>query len=164
MDGNTRNIYEEALTKKENPIHKTLKHVLAPIGFSRKGNSWFRRGTDVVQVVNLQKSQYGQKYYINFAVWLLALGETQFPREEQCHIRFRVDSLVTNEDQYQELLDLESNLNIDNRDDLLRQTLTSSLQPFIDTTFTTQGIRRLFVEGALRSGMVHVHAKRMLTS
>ena len=146
---------------KSNPIHQILKAVLMPIRFSRKGSSWYRRTQDVVQVVNLQKSQYGDQYYLNYALWLLALGDASFPREEMCHVRFRIEDISTNEDRYKELLNLESDLGNERRTVLLQTALSSDLLPFIGTTGAIADVQKCFAEGALRRGMVHIDAKRL---
>ncbi|PZS07781.1 MAG: hypothetical protein DLM55_09900 [Acidimicrobiales bacterium] len=44
--------------------------------------------------LQLQKSQYGLRYYINVALWLLALGEAQFPKERTCHVRSRLSRVL----------------------------------------------------------------------
>jgi len=132
------------------------------MGFSRKGNSWFRRGEEIVQVVNLQKSRWGNQYYLNYALWLLALGETSLPREEMCHVRKRVDDLVANEKQFNELLDLENDIPAEERAALLSKMLTSDLVPFIDKSSSIAGLRELFVKGMLEGGFVYVDAKRLL--
>ncbi len=147
-----------------NPINQVLKEVLIPIRFSRKGDSWYRRTGDVVQVVNLQKSQYGNQYYLNYALWLLALGESSFPREEKCHVRFRIEDISTNEDQYKELLNLEFELDNERRTVLLQNALSSDLLPFIERTGAGADVQKCFNEGALRKGMVHIDAKRLFES
>jgi hypothetical protein len=103
-------VHEKPMTKTTNPLRLALEDALGPAGFQRKGDSWFRRTDEVVEIVNLQKSQYGPLYYLNYALWLRALGEEQFPREERCHVRMRADNIVSSEAQLARLLDLRSDL------------------------------------------------------
>ena len=43
-----------------------LSEMLVPIGFKRKGNYWVVNGDEITKMVNLQKSQYGNSFYINY--------------------------------------------------------------------------------------------------
>ncbi len=43
-----------------------LNEMLKSIGFSRKGNNWLCAGGEVIKMVNLQKSSYGNRFYINY--------------------------------------------------------------------------------------------------
>ena len=68
---------------------------LRQAGFIKKGDSWYFSGTETTLVANLQKSNYGNQYYVNLAVYVKQFGEEQFPKEHKCHIRMRLDALVT---------------------------------------------------------------------
>src|SRR5437868_695055 len=43
-----------------------LSNIFIPIGFKRKGNYWVANGEEVTKMVNLQKSQYSNSFYINY--------------------------------------------------------------------------------------------------
>lgn len=149
------------MTRQDNPIHQVLKEILVPLGFSRKGDSWYHRSTEVVQVVNLQKSQYGNQYYLNYGAWLLTLSDSAFPREEKCHVRLRIEDISDAEEQYKNLLNLESDMGAEWRMASLREAFSSDLLPFIRRTGTIANVQRLYVEGELKRGIVHIDAKRL---
>lgn len=152
------------MTKSTNPLYLALEDVLAPAGFSRKGDSWFRRTEDVVEVANLQKSQYGHQYYLNYALWLRALGEETFPKEEKCHIRMRAGAIVSSKAQLDRLLDLETDAADNERRSEFADLLTSEFMPFAGACRTVKGLRSLLETGRLRKAMVHVAAKAALSS
>jgi hypothetical protein len=81
---------------------------LRPAGFHRKGASWYLRGKEIVAVLNLQKSQYGDRYFLNIGFLLMDLDDNPFPREEQCHVRTRAAQLWS-EDRpgIEDMLDME---------------------------------------------------------
>lgn len=63
-------------------------------GFKRKGQrNWVRRTSDFVQLVNLQRSQWSDERYLNFALWPLALGEPPTFAESRFHFRTRAESM-----------------------------------------------------------------------
>lgn len=74
-------------------LKKAFSEVFRDSGFLHQGQSWYLDSTEATVVVNLQKSDYEDKYYLNFGVWLKKLGITSFPKENKCHIQARLSSL-----------------------------------------------------------------------
>ncbi|MEW6747808.1 MAG: DUF4304 domain-containing protein [Planctomycetota bacterium] len=151
------------MTKTRNPLRLALEDVLGPAGFSRKGDSWLRRTDEVVEVVNLQKSQYGNQYYLNYGLWLCALGEDAFPKEEKCHIRMRAGAIVSSEAQLGRLADLESIVSDSERRAGFARLITDEFLPFADACRTVSGLRSFLEAGRLKKAMVHVRAKATLS-
>lgn len=50
-----------------------LDTVFIPNGFKRKGNYWVFNSTEINKIINLQKSQFGNSYYINYGYVLNAI-------------------------------------------------------------------------------------------
>ena len=50
---------------------KLLNEVFNNLGFKRKGNNWVVDSSELIKIVNLQKSNYGNLFYINygFIIW-----------------------------------------------------------------------------------------------
>ena len=63
------------------------------LDFKKHRADWYRQGEQVIFVVGLQKSQWGNQHYINLAIWVNALGEAQFPCVQECHIQCRLENL-----------------------------------------------------------------------
>jgi hypothetical protein len=79
----------------ENAADRAAREI-APIlkkhGFKKKHRSWFRDNGEIIQVVNLQASQWStEDFYFNLAMYLKLLGDLKTPPEYRCHIRRRVD-------------------------------------------------------------------------
>src|SRR5262245_50495126 len=79
-------------------IKKPFEESLKNAGFTKKSGSWYHDKSDAILVANLQKSNYGDQYYVNLAIWLKALGDAQYPKEHKCHIGLRLDSLASSEE------------------------------------------------------------------
>jgi hypothetical protein len=79
-------------------------------GFSKKSNNWYWNNEEVILIVNLQKTQYGDQYYVNCAVALKSFGAEGFPKEHFSDIRFRLASVVPEEkrDKCNAVFDLEN--------------------------------------------------------
>jgi len=52
------------MEKKE--LLNILDGILVPEGFKKKGNSWVINGKEITKIINLQKSQFGNNFYINY--------------------------------------------------------------------------------------------------
>lgn len=84
---------------------KLLNELFIPLGFKKKGNNWVSNGETVNKIVNLQKSQYGNSFYINYGYILKSLplkGWTSHVED-----RLGSDDKVKNR-RIMDLLDLEN--------------------------------------------------------
>ena len=50
-----------------------LNELFTPLGFKKKGNNWVSNGKEVSRIINLQKSQFGNSFYINYGYILRSL-------------------------------------------------------------------------------------------
>jgi hypothetical protein len=110
------------MEKKE--LASILSEILVPIGFKKKGNYWVVNGTEITKMVNLQKSQFSNSFYINYGYIINAipLGNLMM------HIYNRVTSLdIEERNRITFLLDLESNIPDDERASDLKKVLLEKL-------------------------------------
>jgi hypothetical protein len=113
-------------------------------GFMKRSGSWYRRQEDTIAVLQLQKSQYGDQYFVNVALWLLSLADAEHPKEQTCHLRSRLSRLLPDEEtKLSALLDLESSMPDDDRSAGLGEILVTRLLPLLDLCSTMGGIRSL---------------------
>jgi hypothetical protein len=116
----------------------------------------------VIAILRRPQSNYGPRYYLNYAVWLRQLGTAVHPREEMCHIRMRADSVVSDDAQLTSVLDMDTNMPLDRRRQILETVMMTELIPFIDQSRTIDAIKKLIGEGRLRGAMVHAQARPLL--
>src|ERR1039457_4103701 len=60
-----------AMVKKE--LASILNEVLLPIGFKKKGDYWVINGDEIAKMVNLQRSQFSNSFYINYGYILKSI-------------------------------------------------------------------------------------------
>ena len=146
-----------------NIVQTTFDEFGRASGFVKKSGSWYRRSAETIVVLNLQKSQYGPQYYVNAALWLLPLGEEQFPKEHKCHVRTRLDNLVPRdrERRVAELFDLEAEMEEGARRDELT-TLLRSILPMLDASATLEGLRSGDGERLIKASLVRGPAQQLL--
>jgi len=64
-------------------------------GFKRRGRAnLVRQLSDVLQLINLQKSNFSDDWYVNFALWPKALGEPDRIAEHLFPLRGRIEDIV----------------------------------------------------------------------
>src|SRR5205823_3558535 len=81
-------------------------------------------------------------YYVKIAFWLTDLGSERFPKENQAHVRIRLDRRLPElADETTKLLKLDSDINDAQREERLR-ALLSRVRPILDQTRTVAGLRQ----------------------
>ena len=76
------------------PLETNIAPKLRALGFSKKARTWRRAAGDSIQVVNVQKSPYGEQIYVNLGLYIRALGDEPSPPENRCHIQARLERVV----------------------------------------------------------------------
>ena len=88
--------------KKEDLI-SLLNEIFIPLGFKRKGNNWLRNDIELSKIINLQKSNYSNSFYINYGYIINKIELTTFT-----HVGNRLGSADANEQKrITDLLNLE---------------------------------------------------------
>lgn len=86
------------LQKMLDEIPTALDSALRKSGFSRHGKrNWSRQSHDVLQLINLQKSQYSDDEYINVALWPQIFGTPEKLSEHKFPLRGRLESVLGEE-------------------------------------------------------------------
>jgi hypothetical protein len=130
-----------------NVIKVRIDKCASEVGFIRQSGAWYLRQAETIAVIDLQKSDFGQRYYINIALWLLPLGDTRYPKEWTCHIRTRADALFPEREETLKLaLDLDSPMTDAERVSELVNVLNMLLPMFrscatIDGLGSSEGLR-----------------------
>jgi hypothetical protein len=110
------------MEKKE--LASILNEILVPIGFKKKGNYWVVNGAEITKMVNLQKSQFSNSFYINYGYILNAIPLNGLTM----HVFSGVGSLDSNENaKIKELLNLECNIPDEERAGKLKKVLHDKL-------------------------------------
>jgi hypothetical protein len=116
---------------------KFLHEMLKPRGFVKRGNYWYSENNDLRKVINLQRSRFSNRYYINYGYVLKKLeleGLTM-------HIFNGLGSLDEEENQrIKELLDVENKINDDQRKQELKLYIEKYILNELSVTNSEQDI------------------------
>jgi hypothetical protein len=77
------------------PLERQLAAPLKALGFKKKSRTWWRHGDETIQVLNLQKSEFGERLYVNLGVYVRALGEEESPPERRCQVQVRLERIAS---------------------------------------------------------------------
>jgi hypothetical protein len=125
--------------------------VLAPAGFRRRKDTWYKTNEDTITLLNLQKSQYGGQYYMNLAVYIRELGRATSPLEHQSHIRARLTAISGSDaSSIDEALDLErSDVSTEQRRNVIGLAITTIAVPFLVDRSVLPRLRELHAQRKL---------------
>jgi hypothetical protein len=93
-------------------------------------------------VLNLQKSQYDLSYYVNVALWLLAVGDAGTPKPQHCHIQTRLGHLLPPELEARvpELFSLATDIDETVRRAQILDILATAIRPIAEAVTTLDGL------------------------
>ena len=140
---------------------KLLGDTFVGCGFLRKGKAWVREGKDSTLVLDLQKSDYDDKYYINFGIWLNRFGVPEQLAAYRCHLNIRLDALFPEDVRTIEeggRVDAHSNDALDKLVDLIQTKFLPLSGDCLDET----RLRQLLAAGRFQRGLVLAIAKDAL--
>jgi Domain of unknown function (DUF4304) len=124
-------------------LHDAISAAAVPAGFRKKGSSWYCHEPQAILVIDPQKSQYGAQYFLNLGIYWRALGAETSPREERCHMRGRISSIVPAAkcDELTHSLDFENAMSNEARHMILNDVLSQFAIPLLKRCSTTEGLR-----------------------
>jgi hypothetical protein len=131
----------------------TPAELLSPLlekgGFTtRDRRLWLRTRSDSWNLVAVQKSSWGNQYYINVGVWLPVLNPNPAPRVQDCHIQTRLGSIAANASELENALNFEDEwkMDPDQRRFEIHCALRDAESKFFDK-FHSLEVIRLFLAG-----------------
>lgn len=77
----------------QSAVVRVVGEAVKPLGFQRRGHSWYRVTSDLYAVINVQKSRWDESCYVNIAFSPASEAEHSWLPESKCQVRFRLDSL-----------------------------------------------------------------------
>ena len=153
--------------KSENPIKLGIDSSLRSEGFQHKPGTWYREQEESVLVVNLQKSNFGEQYYINLGVLLKGSQGAPVrlpPKEHECQVRLRVEAATPLEEQaLTALLNLEDrSIEAGERERRVQALMAEQALPFLLQCSTRAGIQQAHQDGKLKGAQLHKAVRESL--
>lgn len=137
----------------KNTVKEIVSQTLQAEGFKKKADSWYFDRPETILVFNLQKSQYANCYFVNLGIWCKAVGTEQFPKENACHVRTRLNSIGG--DALDEPFNLEScTMTEEERRLRLRDAISTVAVPFLLSCDSAEKLMERIRLGSMRGVLV----------
>jgi len=147
-------------------LKRTVIFSLSKLGFKRKGWSWHFSNEDNVVAIDLQKSNYSLKYYVNICCAPLGMNIEGMPtpKEHKFPIRIRADGVFPSlEDEIGKIFDLENDMFPDEeRSERISEIITNDIGPFALRIADISGLKSAIAEGIFERGLITLAAKTHL--
>jgi hypothetical protein len=147
-------------------LNKRLQAALGPVlkasGFRKDAATWRKSYEASIGVVNLQGSQWGPSFFVNLGVYFRALGSKAEPLEYDCHVRTRLEELVTDRVRLTTLLDWDKPVSDTDRFAELQAALMDGGVSWLARVSDIEGAREYCRGLDARSPWVTAEARRLL--
>lgn len=142
---------------------KAISTQLKTAGFVKKGSALYLDGKDTISVINLQRLNWSDQYYINVGFYLKKLGEDIYPQYNHCHLYYRLERLFPD---YRELIANSCSLSVSDTKKLaeLAEFCKMQLIPFLKECAHESKLRELMIQGKLDHGFVRAEIRAYLSN
>ena len=139
------------------PLEVAIAPSLKSAGFKKKARTWWRSRAAVIQVINIQKSAYGERLYINLGIYVKQFGTEQTPPENRCHVQARLERV--SDPARQPDVERAASSTVPSAA-LVEAILTDGLA-WLDRLSTLQGIRSYLEHGGANKGLVLAAVRKL---
>jgi hypothetical protein len=127
-------------------------------GYSKKDSSWYKENPETITVFNIDKSRFGEVYYVSLCVLFRQISDEVRPKFYKCHGRIRAEHLGENTEEY---LDFEKQMDPNIREQRIKNLLEKSL-PMLNEMETVSGFKQLLISFNPRFFMLNIKARDFL--
>lgn len=138
-----------ALLMESNDFKKLLDEVAKENGFEKAYEGWFKEFDEVILVLDLQKSNFGNNYYLNIKLYIQGAFGNVYVKSKKLVKIDGGDIFLRQPDNYSNLLDLDASLGNSERKAGIREMFNDFITPLSNKTSTKEGIKELYKKGAL---------------
>lgn len=142
------------------PLEAAIAPGLKAAGFSRKARTWWRRAGETIHVVNLQKSAFGERLYVNLGVYVTVLGPEASPPHNRCHVQVRLERIV---DPARAAV-VSSARPCETPPPALIDAVTMDGVAWFDSLSSQEGIRRYIATGGANKGLVFATVRQLVSA
>jgi len=144
-------------------VEAEFNAILKPLGFNKRARHWVRETAQCFTLVNLQKSQWGDKFYVNLGAFVRQLDpQVTAPLEHHCHYRIRLTELVPDAAALERGLDLENEVAEEERFEVISSALRDYGVPWLKSVETLEGMRERLAAGSDKGAAVHLSLRTLL--
>jgi len=118
-------------------------------GFEKAFEGWIKTFTDTIHVLDLQKSNYGNFYFLNIKIFIQGTFGNTYVKKKQLVKNDGGDIFIRQPDIYSNQLNLEIQIDDEQRKQNIKKMFDGFLTPFSEKTSSKEGIKILHKKGDL---------------
>jgi len=131
---------------------------LKPLGFRKKGSSWYKENPDTLVVYTLDKSRFGDVYYAEISIFFKELLTDSRPKFYKNNASLRAEGFG---EQTREYLDLENDISNEERKKRIDILIEKSL-PIIESFGSVAGFKELLTKYNPRIFAIDIESQKYL--
>lgn len=118
-------------------------------GFEKAFEGWFKVFPEIIQVLDLQKSNFGNFYYLNIKIFIQGIFGNKYAKGKHLVKTDAGDIFIRQPDNYSNQLNLEIQIDDEQRKQDIKKMFDEFLTPFCEKTSSKEGIKILYKKGDL---------------
>lgn len=125
-------------------LKKIVSEIASTLNYKSAFGGWYKQSNECIVVLELQKSQYGNLYYLNIKPFLDGFRENEYEISKKIFKNLPGNFPVRNPPGFETLLDLENNMSDEIRSSEINRVFKEFIDPYVDSLLTKKGIVMLY--------------------
>lgn len=134
---------------KNTELKKIFMVIAKEDGFYSAYGGWFKEFEELTQVIELQKSNYANYYYLNFKIFIQGIFGNVYVKNKRMVQPEMGNIFLRHPDNYSHLLDMRTPLSDSEREAGLRELFANFIMPLSNNTTSKEAIKALHAKGKL---------------
>lgn len=134
---------------KSTELKKIIGKILKDNNFVTLNGNWFKESDETIVVLNLQKSNFSDKYYLNIRIFIKGLF-CNFSKMDKKWIKNQIgDVFLRAPKEFDYILDMENNIGLEERIEKIQDLFNKFIVPFSSEAFSVAGIKSLYLKSQI---------------
>jgi hypothetical protein len=128
---------------------KIFDGIASKYGFEKAFGGWFRESDECINVLDLQKSNFGDYYELNIKIFVQSMFGNTYAKGKDLVKKHTGDVFTRQPDNYKDVFDFDKLMNDSNRKDRLEELFSEFIKPFTDKALSRKGLIELETQGEI---------------
>ncbi len=115
-------------------------------GFEKAFGGWFRESDECINVLDLQKSNFGDYYELNIKIFVQSMFGNTYVKAKDLVKKHTGDVFTRQPDNYKDVFDFDKSMDDSKRKNRLEELFTEFIKPFTDKALSRKGLIELETE------------------
>ncbi len=112
-------------------------------GFEKAFGGWFRESDECINVLDLQKSNFGDYYELNIKIFVQSMFGNTYVKGKDLVKKHTGDVFARQPDNYKDVFDFEKSMDDSSRKNRLEELFNEFINPFTDKALSRKGLIEL---------------------